>query len=219
MYCKGQTVGVTKIKTAPHNNREKCDEDTMSKQIIDRHEQDLALLKNKLQLPLIARDYLSENEAPASESRYALHEIMSNLQPQDALLCAAFILKEIASFDSGMATTQSWLHRECDALIACYANKDHLNESDITLPVLVRDMENFTELLDLAFLSYDVLNPKAAELLDIIVTQMHAQVTIVETVLEMTEAAEHAPEHKLFAAAPINTGYMADNVVMFPTLN
>lgn len=188
----------------------------MNQDILNHHEQQLALLKNKLQLPLIARDYLLADETPNAESRYALHEMMSNLQPQDALLCAAFILKEISSFGEKQNPAEILLHRECDQIIACYANKDDFNETNVTLHVFANDMERFAELIDLCQLSYDIMNEKASDLLEIISTQIHAHITIVDTVLDMMDGAQHK---KMLKSAPIISGYKADNVVMFPTIN
>ena len=56
-----------------------------------------ALLKNKLQMPLIVRDMLVTNQSPADDANYALHEMMSDFQPDESILCSAFVMQEMAS--------------------------------------------------------------------------------------------------------------------------
>lgn len=183
----------------------------MSKEIINHHEQNLAYLKNKLQLPLIARDYLHDNQAPKDESRYALHDIMSNLAPQDALLCSAFIMKEINAF---LNIDTQMLQNECDRLIEAYAGAHDHTTTQNTIDTLSADLIAFAEILDMCQISYDILNPKAADILGIITTQIHAQILIIDSVIEMIEAQN--VQQRLLAQGTQISGYRADNVVMFP---
>lgn len=171
----------------------------------------LALLKARLQMPLIARDFLAMNIAPDAGAHYALHEMMSNFQPHDALLCAAFIMKEIAAFEKNIIDSSGFLHMECDRIIERYSAEDDFGQVNTDLKTFAEDMESFADLLDLCHMSYEIMNPKTAVLLNIIATQIEAQMNIVDTVLGMLET-ETGKQKK---TPPYVTGYMADNVVMF----
>ncbi len=154
----------------------------------------MALLKNKLQMPLVVRDLLITGEAPSEETTYGLHELMSNFQPEQAVLCAAFVMKEIANYETEMSDDLKFLHMECDRIIERYGARDDLAEDNPELwaetegemmPVISEDIEDFLELIFLCYMSFEVTNPKIAAILNIITNQLQSHMMIVDEVLSL----------------------------------
>ncbi len=183
--------------------------------------QQIALLKNKLQIPLIIRDYLITDTIPQSDANYALNEIMSNFQPSDAILAAAFTMKEIANSQSVISTDLEFLHMECDRIIERYSSRAALleenpelwaaSESDM-MSVIFEDMEEFLDLASLCQMSFEITNPKINNIINILTTQMQAHLLVIDEVINMQKKVKP----KTYINNPAITGFEADNVVMFP---
>ena len=182
----------------------------------------MALLKNKLQMPLIVRDLLIVDQAPISDENYALHEMMSNFQIEDALLCSAFVMKEIANFESMISTDLAFLHMECDRVIERYSsrvalaeeNPDLWSETQIDmLDAIYEDMEDFLELIELCHMSYEITNPAIAKILSIMMTQLQSHMMIIDEVISMQK--DTIIETNITQSNV--TGSEADNVIMFPS--
>lgn len=183
-------------------------------------EKQIALLKNALQMPLIVRDLLITNQNPSASAHYALHEMMGNFQPDEALLCAAFVMEEISKFESIISPDLTFLHMECTRIIERYSARNDLAEGNPELwtetqgemmPMIFEDIEEFLELTSLCQLSFEITNPKTAIILDIITTQLQSHLMIVDEVIALQETLKDSLKN-----IPTITGYMADNVVMFP---
>ena len=186
-----------------------------------QNEKQLALLKNKLQMPLIVRDLLITNQTPDADAQYALHEMMGNFKTEDAILSAAFIMQEIANHEAIINTDLAFLKMECERLIERYSARDDLAHENPNLwtetqgemlDVMYEDMEDFMELIALCQLSYDITNSKIAKLLDIITIQFQSHLMILDEVIEMQQNNNHQTQ----ISAPSCTGFDADNVIMFP---
>ncbi len=186
-----------------------------------QNEQKLALVKSKLQMPIIIRDLLITDQAPSAESTYALHDMMSSFQPDAAILSAAFTMKEIADIEDALSEDISFLHMECDRIIERYIARDEMAEENPELwsetqsemmPVIAEDIEGFLELISLCYLSYDITNPKIAKIVNILNVQLQSHLMIVDEVITLQEDIKR----QAALSTPAINGYMADNVVMFP---
>ena len=181
-------------------------------------EKKMALLKNKLEMPLVVRDLLITKQAPAEDATYALHTLMSNMQPEDAILCAAFTMKEIASFEADMSDDTKFLHMECDRIIERYSVRKDIaeenpdlwaeTESDM-LPVIADDISDFLELVFLCYMSLEVTNPNTADILKIITTQLQSQLVIIDEVLSLQDNLE-------LQSTTEGSGDAEGNIIVFP---
>ncbi len=177
-----------------------------------------ALLKNKLQMPLIVRDLLVTNSIPAADAEYGLHEMMSNFECDQALLCAAFTMQEVAAAENATSTDLSLLNMECERLIERYSARSELEEENHELwtetqadmlPVMAEDMEGFIELLSLCQMSFEIMNPKTAKIVSMIMTQLQSHLMIIDEVVGMLETQEKPK-------TMMNAQPYADNVLSFP---
>ncbi|MGH1456035.1 MAG: hypothetical protein ACRBDI_04585 [Alphaproteobacteria bacterium] len=187
-----------------------------------QNDQNLALLKNNLQMPLIIRDLLLSNTSPAADATYALHEILGNYTAEQAILCAVMTVQEIATFEDIISADLSFLKMECDRLTERYIARNELATDNPDLweetqkdmmPVIAEDIESFLDLLDLCNLSFEITNPKTAKILNIITTQLQAHLVIIDEVINLLETQSRSMT--ITISTGIN-GYQADNIIMFP---
>lgn len=190
-------------------------------------ERDLARLANTLEIPMVVQDILDGGTLLAPEIRYGLHEVMSNYQPDAALLCMVLAGRKIAmrclkrhgarNF-SGMAV----LKMECDRLIEDYAElwMDHAGRRPVddnllfdTLTQIPEDLESMAELLEMnaALLRSRGEREDMATICEILAIQGRAQTLIADAFVEAMERSETVPEPLTIVAA--NVG---DNVIAFP---
>jgi len=182
--------------------------------------QQLALLKNKIHIPMVVRDLLSTHQEPSRETNYALHEMMGNYQPETALLCSAFVMKEITNYNDEQQDDLSFLDMECERIIERYSARDDLAQENPELweetqiqmmGKIAEDLDGFIELISLCKLSFEITAPHIAKILDIFDVQLQCQLMIIDEVMERLVSQEKSK--------PIQcniTGYDADNVIMFP---
>ncbi len=165
--------------------------------------QQLALLKNELQIPLIVRDYLITDQRPDSTANYALHEMMSDFLPNDAILAAAFVMKEIA--DSQMVTSADlkYLHMECDRIIEKYSS-NHIN----TMKSIFEDMEEFLDIISLCQMSFEIINSKINNIINILNIQMQSHLMIIDEVISMQKNVTPTPH--------LTNQTTENNIVTFP---
>lgn len=185
-------------------------------------DQKTALLKTQLQLPMITRDILSGTDSLDSDASYALSDMLGGFTPEKALLACAFSMKEIASFEGIEMTDLKFLHMESDRLIERYCARIELEETNPdlweethgqSLESLSEDLDGFIELITLCQLSFDITDETLSKLTHIMNIQLQSQLMIVDQVIELIGATA---KQNHYAGTPINTGYIADNVVMFP---
>ncbi len=191
-------------------------------------ERDLARLANTLEIPMVVQDILDGGTVLAPEIRYGLHEVMSNYQPDAALLCMVLAGRKIAmrclkrhgsrNF-SGMAV----LKMECDRLIEDYAELwiNHAGSRPVddnllfdTLSQIPEDLESMAELLEMnaALLRSRGEREDMAVICDILAIQGRAQTLIADAFVEVMEQNEAALE-----ILPAATGTGNDNnVIAFP---
>lgn len=177
-------------------------------------DQQLAHLKNRLQMPLIVREYLQEQKSPNADETYALNEMLSDYSAEDAILAVAFSLQEIAYYQDVAVSDLAFLHLECERLIERYSARDALSDENPELweetqqdmiSEIAEDLEGFLDLLSLCMLSFEVTAPQIHDILKIMDTQLQAHLIIIdeaERMLDNLEIEHHT--HK------------TNNVITFP---
>lgn len=185
-------------------------------------DQKRAQLKVKLQLPIVVRELLKGTETLDDAAMYVISDMLCGYAPDQALLACAMAAKEIAAYDSENISDVGLLNMEAERIIECYATRLELGEDDPDLwadtqnnmmHVIAEDLESFTELMTLCQLSFDVTDKMLARLSSIMAAQLHSQLMIVDQVIELLGSVDRATDMPAHAM----TGYMADNVVMFPS--
>ncbi len=185
-------------------------------------DQNLALLKNNLQMPLITRDLLLSDCTPAADATYALHEMLSDYSAEQAILCAVLTTQEITNFNNAISTDISFLKMECERLTERYTtridlekeNNDLWNETQRDMmPVIAEDIEGLLDILNLCSMTFEITNPKVSKILDILTIQLQSHLVIIDEIIERLNTQSRSMT--LPPTKKVN-GYQADNVIMFP---
>ena len=182
----------------------------------------LATSINRLQVPVIVSDILNGDAALSGDVQYGLHEVISDLQPDSALLCVALSAKKIASKFHDASPSMKILEMESSRIIEDYAElwllnaeDREINEAD-ALEAISRtseDLESLAELLDLTMHSLKTVNAEAWALCDILSVQSRAHALIAETYIEALESVLCvAPKMETVIADKA----LSDNVIQFP---
>ena len=192
------------------------------------NDRDLVKLSNTLEIPMVIQDILDGKEALTGDVQYGLHEVLSNYQPDSALLCIALSARIIAQRYMHRFTNMAVLRMECDRIIEDYAQlwMDHARKRPIdgnmlmdTLSDIPEDLESLTELLhvNMMLLLGKKNTSDAAGLCEVLIIQARAQVLIADSFIEAMEMDSAAPQ-------PIQNnrpqgavvGSKANNVIPFP---
>lgn len=173
----------------------------------------LAELKSRLEIPLVVRRVLKKSEAFDNDAAYAIAEVMSNLNPEDVLLCAAFSMKEIAGFEALAINDLTFLHMECDRIIERYGSTSDLwaDTQHNMMDEMAEDLEGFLDLCALCHLSFEVTAPIIAQMIEIFAVQLQSQLLVIDEVIDLQADIENA-----LKLSPIE---YTDNVIQFPSLN
>jgi hypothetical protein len=175
---------------------------------------DLASVATKLQVPLIVSDILNGAEELTDDVEYALHEAISELQPDSALLCIALCGAKLANA-GGKSPSMRVLEIECRKIVDEYALLwlHNAEGSDVdedqafeTLSGAQEDLEDLSGLLDNCLNVFEHKNPDAAIICNILSIQASAQAVIAEAYFEAIGIEPVVPE------VPI----LASNIIPFP---
>lgn len=202
-------------------------------------ERDLAKIANRLQVPLIIADILNDEGSLTDDVMMGLHEILSDDQPDSALLSIALSALSIANTHIDTAATFSLLKIECERVIAEYgmiwlqnAQAKTLDTNTVfeTLVHIPEDLEIIRELLEFSKSTLQLCDPEASKLCSILMTQAGAQSIIAEAFLETMDMGNDAPwnlDTHLYDGEDIDMGtlvaaeqtaqpFYTDNVIAFP---
>ncbi len=191
------------------------------------NEKDLAGLTNRLQVPLIIQDILEGMSELTDDVTYGLHEVLSDYEPDSALLCIALSARKIAARFQHRISNLAVLKMECDRIISDYAElwlnnaKDRPVDDNLVFDTLMNipeDLEGLAELLEVnqAFLSR--YSEDAANLCEILIIQANAQILVAETFVEIFEREEDetlANDNGL-ADMPAQAAASGTNIIQFP---
>ncbi len=187
------------------------------------NKKDSALLRSKLYVPIVIRDILDASGPLADDEQYALHETISDLQPDSALLCIALAAKQLANCAPYPSATLKVLDIECDRIIDDYAplwlentRNQHMDETLVfdTLANIPEDLESLSELLEVNAAFFSNHDPKAAEICNILFIQAGAHALIAEEFIGVID--EEADEPVDFTPIPETQNAVTDNVIAFP---
>ncbi len=186
-------------------------------------DRDLALLTNRLQIPLIVQDIQSGRGMLSPDVEYGLHEVLSDYQPDAALLCIALSARKVAAANMHVAPTMAIMKMEADRILADYAElwmshaaRRPIHNDDIfeTLENIPEDLEAMGELLEVNTAALREIDEDVAGLCEILAVQAKAHVIVAETFIEVLDQATGADDALPYAdALPVGSN---DNVIIFP---
>ena len=190
------------------------------------NEKDMALMTAKLYVPVAACEAMDMKKNIEADAHFALHDVLSDMQCDEALLTIAVTAKHIAKRYAGTNSGTEVLSMECDRIIEEYGplwlkhsqstRKDNSYLMNV-LENIPEDLENMAELieLNLAYAAYD--NPVISEICEILQIQAGAHAIIAEEFLSVMEMAQ-CQKRKTAKSVPANmiAANAADNVIAFP---
>ena len=158
-----------------------------------------ASLVNQLQVPVIVSDIMHGQDILTRDTQYALHEAISDLQPDSALLCIAFSGRKIAGTIAQPPASVQVLGMECDRIIDDYAGMwlrnaqgGSVSQQDAfdVLSTAAEDLECLGELLGQCEVHLRGIDDKAVTLCTIMRVQAQAQALVAQAYFEMLEDTE-----------------------------
>lgn len=185
--------------------------------------QTLAALINKLQAPLVVSDILTGKDA-SEESSYALTQMISEMQPDTAILAIALSMRKIVQPYLQASPSMQMTEIECVRLTEDYAwqwahapldAEMPYEEALETLEKAAEDLEYIEELLEL---NINYLNAKdigGAALCRLLKTQAEAQRHICEIFCGKLET-DAEEDSKGLTSTLRETAAIEDNILLFP---
>ncbi len=184
-------------------------------------QKELATVASKLQVPIIVSDLLHGDEPMTDEAEYALHEAISEMQPDSALLCIAMCGARIAGGRGLNAPAVRLLGIECHKIIEEYAALwlSNAEDGDVdeeqaieALSGTAEDLEDLAGLFEGCIAFLNRTNGDAAILCDIMSIQARAQALVAEAYFDALESVSEADVSPVIAEQA-----MASNVIPFPS--
>jgi hypothetical protein len=178
---------------------------------------DIAGLATRLQVPLIVGDIISGKDALTDDAHYALHEIISDLQPDSALLAIALSTCKITGVYKQASPSMKLLHIECQRIINEYGSlwlenaQEQQVSPDEAYDVLVHtaeDLESLAELLELNAAFLRSKDEQAHTLCEILYIQAGAHAVIAEEFISVV--------HEALPPKNVISQILNDNVIPFP---
>lgn len=201
----------------------------MLSDMIVMRDQDIAKIANRLQVPLIIGDILNGEGLLTDDVTYGLHEILSDDQPDSALLSIALSARALAERYHGHAAIFTMITNECDRIIAEYgmmwlrnAQAKTLDDNTVfeTLVHIPEDLEAISELLEFAKITLEDAGDSAADLCNILTTQACAQSIVAQAFIDSMDMGEADPweQTNLYEDIVIEKSVQTytNNVIAFP---
>lgn len=158
----------------------------------------LAALINELQAPLIVSDILTGKDTDDA-SHYALSELISDMQPDTAILAIALSMRNIISPYLKASPSLQVTEIECTRLVEDYTQTrinnalENTTDPSITLDLLedaIDDLEYLEELLELNINFLSAKDATAEKLCQLLNAQVISQRMIAKQALHIIEASE-----------------------------
>lgn len=176
-----------------------------------------AQLLTRLVVPIAVRDILSENIAITPDIQYGMHEALSDMAPDTALLAIAFSAWHVAVRFMPDVSVACVLYFEADKIAAEYGQEwlarydAGLPEGDMpyeTLYHIPEDLEALADLMDTLCSGITEQEPEVAALCEILSIQARAHMEIAAYALGETDSAVVDS-----LAVPVENN---DNIILFP---
>ncbi|MBP7720918.1 MAG: hypothetical protein KA155_00110 [Alphaproteobacteria bacterium] len=188
------------------------------------NKKELATIANRLQVPLIISDILAGEGELTDDVHYGLHSVISDLQPDSALICIALGGLKIANAYHVASPGLAVLKIQCESVIDDYAglwlqnaeNEDVAEHDALdALSNVSEDLEGLSDLLALAIDSLQSKNPDASALAKILSIQAKAHAVIADELFGAlyAEVTGEIDDEKIVS---VIAGKMNDNVIPFP---
>lgn len=187
------------------------------------NEQQLALLHTYLMVPIAVGDYLYNNTKVSDDGQYALHEALSEIDPDSALLAIAISAKHIALRYVNYIPVAAALSLEASKIIDDYGpdwlanyrgaplDEDALRESLSHVP---EDLESIADLLDAVRQALTDSEDPCIILCDVLSIQARAHMEIADYILtELDRDDGEGFAVADYTAAAVPSG---DNIILFP---
>ena len=192
-------------------------------------------IEDKLSVPVVIRELMESDSRDLPDAmQYGLHEVISDFQPDSALLCIALSVRVILEAQGYFSTALKTLLLECDRIIEDYAPLwlEHAREETIdqtllfeTLAAVPEDLEALAEMIALNVDLLHETNPKAAALCEILNIQATAHAIIAEhyvDVMDLQKEDENGDgdeeEGDILPFGALPPVVFSDNVIPFPGL-
>lgn len=178
---------------------------------------DLALMASHLQAPMVIADILSKRSDLDDDTRFGLHDLLSEMQPDSVLLTIALAVKPVAEAFAPASASMGVMAMECGRLMEEYGHAwlaqlrqqdpGRISSAEI-LGDMIEDLEYFIELLELGIDFLRAKDALSAEIFEILFVQARAHLLIAE---EFLHAASSVIPPMLAQQA-----LAANNIIQFP---
>lgn len=189
------------------------------------NEQQLALLHTYLMVPIAVGDYLYNNTKVSDDGQYALHEALSEIDPDSALLAIAISAKHIALRYVNHIPVAAAMSLEASKIIDDYGpdwlanyrgaplDEDSLRSSLVHVP---EDLESIADLLDSVRMALSDTEDPCIVLCDILAIQARAHMEIADYILTELDRDESEGFRIADYTAAAVTAPTGDNIILFP---
>ncbi len=183
----------------------------------------LALLHTHLVVPLAIGDILYGDLLLTDDVQYELHEALSEIDPDSALLAIAVGAKHIAQALKDNSPIAAALSIECDKILDDYGpdwlsnyHQGPVDEDKLysTLQNIPEDLESLADLMDTICLGLQDAEDPICKLCDILSIQARAHMEIADFIL--TELAYEDGESLAGSYSAHIVPDKADNIILFP---
>ncbi|MCB1532261.1 MAG: hypothetical protein KDJ35_05260 [Alphaproteobacteria bacterium] len=183
---------------------------------------ELATLAYKLQTPMVISDILDGKETYDGDAKYALHEAISEMKPDSALLAICLSALKIANIYRNASSSMDVMSIEATRIINEYgaiwvknANNQDLDGDEVfdTLIHTTEDLETMAELLDLNCSFLRAKDSQAASICDVLFTQAHSHAMIADAFIN---AADQMVVNGTVPNIQAQRSGYSDNVIQFP---
>jgi hypothetical protein len=183
--------------------------------------QTLAALINKLQAPVIVSDILTGKD-DADETHYALSALISDMQPDAAILAIALSMRKIINPYLNASPSLQMTEIECVRLIEDYAHQWMMNpiaentdpqECGELMEQICDDLEYMEELLDLNINYLQAKDEGGVQLCKLLKAQTSSHHMIAEAISKGLNSALTNEEHQTLAPDTSHTA----TIIRFPT--
>lgn len=155
-----------------------------------------ALFRAEYLLPTIIKGVMNRQIPLNAEAEHSIHTVISEMEPDMALLCCANIAKEIYAYEKTRELDLAFLGNLSEKIVKEFhpvcalaeTNPDLRNKKfKAMLPRLAERMEKFMDNLDLTRVALEIYDAGAASILNILMIQLQGQFLIVDQLIEMNE--------------------------------